>query len=358
MSRREQTTREDRMRTLINALTTCLFALLLASIAVGQAQGQGYKLVDTVKIGGEGGWDYLTVDTAAHRLYISRGTHVQVFDIESKTVVGDIPNTTGVHGIALAPELGRGFTSNGRDSSVTVFDLNTLKTLTTIKMQARNPDAILFDHYSGRLFTFNGGSSNTTVIDAKADSIVGYLALEGRPEFAVADGEGKIFVNLEDKSSLVAFESQTLKIIGRWPLAPGENPSGLAMDCEHKRLFSGCANKLMIVLDADSGRVLASLPIGKGVDATGYDPATDLAFSSNGEGTLTIVSEDTPDKFSVVENVPTQRGSRTMALDEKSHRIYLAGATFGPPPPPTPDHPRPRPTMEPGSFVILILERQ
>ncbi len=195
------------------------------------------------------------------------------------------------------------------------------------------------------------------MIDAKTDSIVGYLALEGRPEFAVADGEGKIFVNLEDKSSLVAFESQTLKIVGRWPLAPGEEPSGLAMDREHKRLFSGCANKLMIVLDSDSGRVLASLPIGQGVDATGYDPVTHLAFSSNGEGTLTVVSEDSPDKFSVVENVPTQRGSRTMALDEKSHRVYLAGATFGPPPPPTPERPRPRPTMEPGSFVILILER-
>ena len=345
------------MKTLINAVACCLFALFLTTMSVGQTQGQGYKVVDKIKIGGEGGWDYLTVDTAAHRLYISRGTHVQVFDTETKSVIGDIPKTTGVHGIALAPELGQGFTSNGRDSSVTVFDLMTLKVLATIKMQARNPDAILYDAFSLRVFTFNGGSSSATVIDAKADSIVGYLALEGRPEFAVADGEGKIFVNLEDKSSLVAFESQTLKIVGRWPLAPGEEPSGLAMDREHKRLFSGCANKLMIVLDADSGRVLASLPIGQGVDATGYDPVTHLAFSSNGEGTLTVVSEDSPDKFSVVENVSTQRGSRTMALDEKSHRVYLAGATFGPPPPPTPERPRPRPTMEPGSFVILILER-
>lgn len=345
------------MKTLINALAACLFALFLASMCVGQAQEQGYKVVDKIKVGGEGGWDYLTVDTAAHRLYISRGMHVQVFDTETKSVIGDIPNTNGVHGVALASELGRGFTSNGRDSSVTVFDLKTLQVLTTIKMQARNPDAILYDHYSGRVFTFNGGSSSATVIDAKADSVVGYLELDGRPEFAVADGEGRIYVNLEDKSVVVAFESQTLKIVGRWLLAPGENPSGLAIDCEHKRLFSGCANKLMIVLDADSGHVLASLPIGQGVDATGYDPGTHLAFSSNGEGTLTVVSEDSPNKFSVLENVPTQRGSRTMALDKKSHRVYLAGATFGPPPAPTPERPRPRPTMEPGSFVILIVER-
>ncbi len=342
------------MKTLITILA---FFLCVSASVEGQMQKQGYKVVDRIKIGRGGGWDYLTVDTAAHRLYISRGTHVQVFDTESKSVVGDIPNTLGVHGIALAAQYGRGFTSNGRDSSVTIFDVKTLKVLKTIKLQARNPDAILYDPFSHRVFTFNGGSANATAIDAQSDSIVGTVSLEGQPEFAVADGRGKIFVNLEDKNSVVAFESQTLKVIARWPLAAGERPTGLSMDREHNRLFSGCGNKLMIVLDANSGRVVASLPIGSGVDATAYDPETHLAFSSNGEGTLTVINEETSDKFSVLENVATQRGSRTMALDEKTHWIYLAGATFTPPPAPTPDRPNPRPTMEPESFTILILDR-
>ena len=321
------------------------------------AQGSGYKVVDNVKIGGDGGWDYLNCDAAAHRLYISRGTHVQVFDTQSKTVVGDIPNTTGVHGIALAQEFGRGYTSNGRDSSVTVFDLATLKTIKVIKMQASNPDAICYDSYSHRVFTFNGRSSNATAIDVQTDSIAGYLSLDGKPEFAAADGKGKVFVNLEDKSMIVAFESNSLKIIGRWPIAPGEGPSGLSIDREHNFLFSGCGNKLMMILDASTGKIVSSLPIGAGVDATAYDPGTQFAFSSNGEGTVTVVQEDSAGKFSVLDNVSTQRGSRTMALDEKTHRIYLSAATFGPAPAATPENPRPRPQMEPGSFSILILER-
>ncbi len=321
------------------------------------AQGSGYKVVDNVKIGGDGGWDYLNCDAAAHRLYISRGTHVQVFDTQSKTVVGDIPNTTGVHGIALAQEFGRGYTSNGRDSSVTVFDLATLKTIKVIKMQASNPDAICYDSYSHRVFTFNGRSSNATAIDVQTDSIAGYLSLDGKPEFAAADGKGKVFVNLEDKSMIVAFESNSLKIIGRWPIAPGEGPSGLSIDREHNFLFSGCGNKLMMILDASTGKIVSSLPIGAGVDATAYDSGTRFAFSSNGEGTVTVVQEDSTGKFSVLDNVSTQRGSRTMALDEKTHKLYLSAATFGPAPAATPENPRPRPQMELGSFSILILER-
>jgi DNA-binding beta-propeller fold protein YncE len=263
----------------------------------------------------------------------------------------------GVHGIALAQEFGRGYTSNGRDSSVTVFDLATLKTIKVIKMKASNPDAICYDPFSHRVFTFNGRSSSATAIDAQTDSIVGYLVLDGKPEFAAADGKGKVFVNLEDKSIIVAFESNSLKIIGRWPLAPGEGPSGLSMDREHNFLFSGCGNKLMVVLDAATGKVVSSLPIGAGVDATAYDPGTHFAFSSNGEGTLTVLQENSAEKFSVLDNVSTQRGSRTMALDEKTHKIYLSAATFGPAPAATPENPRPRPQMEPGSFSILILER-
>jgi DNA-binding beta-propeller fold protein YncE len=344
------------MKTLNRLVAGCLIVLLSIGTTCAQAQKSGYRLADKVKIGGEGGWDYLAVDTAMHRLFISRGTHVQVFDMEKKVVVGDIPSTIGVHGIALAQEFGKGFTSNGRDSSVTVFDLKTLKVLKTVKIPARNPDAILYDPHSRRIFTFNGGSANTTAIDAQTDSVIGNLALDGRPEFGVADSRGKIFVNLEDKSTVVAFESKTMKVVARWPLSPGEEPTGLALDEEHNRLFAGCGNKLMVVLDATTGKTITSLPIGEGVDATAYDPDTHLAFSSNGEGTVTVIQEN-GGKYAVLENIATQKGSRTMTLDPKTHRIYLSGALFGPPPAPTPDRPRPRPVIEPGSFTILILER-
>jgi DNA-binding beta-propeller fold protein YncE len=335
----------------------CSLFLLTLALASGQEAKSGYKVIDKVKIGGDGGWDYAIVDTTAHRLYLSHATRVIVFDTELKTVAGEIPNTIGVHGIALAPELGRGYTSNGRDSSVTVFDLKTLKVLANIKLKQRNPDAILFDPYSRRVFTFNGGSSNATAINAETYEIIGTVDLGGKPEFAVTDLKGKIFVNIEDKSTIAVFDAKTLKVLAQWPLAPGEEASGLAFDREHNRLFSVCSNKLMVVLDAITGKVVASVPIGSGVDAAGYDPVTHYAFSSNGEGTMTVVREDTPDKFTVVENVATQRGSRTMALDAKTHKIYMAGATYGPPPAPTADRPNPRPQMEPGSFMVLIIDR-
>jgi DNA-binding beta-propeller fold protein YncE len=345
------------MKTRISFLTLFAFALSIGATSMGQTS-KGYKVVDKIKIGGEGGWDYLLADAAAHRLYVSHGTRVVVVDTKANTAVGEIPNTNGVHGIALVPDLGRGYTSNGRDSSVTVFDLGTLKTITTIQLNASNPDAIIYDPFSHRVFTFNGRSHNTTAIDPNSNSIVGTLDLDGKPEFAVADGHGKIFVNLEDKSMIAVFESKSLKVLDRWSIAPGEEPSGLAFDRAHNRLFSVCGNEMMIVVDATSGKVVTSLPIGAGVDAAAYDPTMHLAFASNGEGTLTVVREETPEKFSVVENVATQRSCRTMALDEETHRVYLSGATFGPTPAPTAEHPRPRPTIEPGSFVVLILDRQ
>ncbi len=346
------------VRPLMAALVCCLtfFASFQSS---GQTPGtSGYALVDSIKLGGEGGWDYLIADSGAHRLYVSRGTHVMVVDLSSNTVVGDIANTPGVHGIALAFSVGEGYTSNGRDSSVTVFDLKTLKTVTTVGIDGRNPDAIIYDPATDRVFTFNGGSSNSTAIDVHTHKVVGTVPLSGRPEFAVSDGLGRIYVNIEDKSEVESFDARTLKPIATWPLAPGEGPSGLSMDRQHRRLFSGCGNKLMIVLDADSGTVLAKLPIGEGVDATAYDAAAGLAFSSNGrDGTLTVVREESPAKFSVVENVPTRLGARTMALDEATHRIYLSTASLGPAPAPTPEHPRPRPVIIPGSFIVLVAGR-
>jgi YVTN family beta-propeller protein len=333
--------------------------LSLCTALAGAAQGPpgGYRVSATIKIGGKGGWDYLTADAAAHRLYVSHATRVVVVDTARNAVVGEIPDTPGVHGIALAPDLGRGFTSNGRSGTVTVFDLKTLKIIATVKVTGENPDAIAYDPTSRRVFTFNGRSDNATAIDAATAQVVGTLPLEGKPEFAVADGAGRMYVNLEDKSAIVAFDARTLKIEGHWPLVPCEEPTGLAMDRAHRRLFAACHNELMAVVDADGGRVITTLPIGRGVDGAAFDPGTGLAFGSNGEGTLSVVREDAPGKFTLLGNVPTKRGARTLALDDATHRIYLSTAQFGPPPSPTAENPRARPPILPGTFEVLILER-
>ncbi len=321
----------------------------------GQAGGSGYHVIKKIPVGGEGFWDYLTFDGEARRLYISHGTHVQVLDPDTGTRVGDIPNTEGVHGIALVPEVGRGFTSNGRSSTVTIFDLKTLKEVGRVRTTGQGPDSVIYDPASRRVFTFNGESHNATAIDAASGTVAGTIELGGTPEFAVADGKGRIYVNLEDKSMLLALDSAQLKVESRWPLAPCENPSGMAMDREHLRLFIGCHNQMMAVVDADTGRVLATPPIGRGVDANGFDPGTGLAFSSNGDGTLTIVHEDSPDKFTVVDNVATQRGARTMALDLKTHNVFLVTAEYGPRPAPTAENSHPRPAQVPGSFTVLVI---
>jgi YVTN family beta-propeller protein len=340
-------------------LFVCTVALLMIVVSVGTraaAPPAGYHVAKTYKLGGEGGWDYLYVDSAARRVYISRGTHVMVVDADTGAIVGDIPDTAGVHGIAIAPDLLKGFTSNGRGGDVTIFDTKTLKTISKVKV-GQNPDAILFEPSSGRVFTFNGASKDATAIDAKTETVAGTVALGGKPETAVADEHGHVFVNIEDKSEIVEFDARKLTVLNRWPLAPCEEPSGLAFDRKHRRLFAGCSNKLMAVVNADTGKVVTTLPIGAGVDANGFDPSTDLAFSSNGEGTLTVVHEDSPDKFTVVENAKTQRGARTMSLDTKTHRVYLVTAEFGPPPPPTPERPRPRPSIVPGSFTLIVMEK-
>jgi DNA-binding beta-propeller fold protein YncE len=327
-----------------------------ALIAATQPAAAAYHLARTIAIGGEGGWDYLTVDAATHRLFVSHSTLVNVLDIEKGAVIGEIPDTPGVHGIALAPALDRGFVSNGRAGTVTVFDLKNLSVISTVKVTGENPDAIAFEPVSRRVFAFNGRSGNATAIDAKDAKVLGTLALGGKPEFAVADGHGRIYVNIEDTGEIAAIDATALKIEGRWPLAPCQEPSGLAMDREHRRLFSVCGNRLMAVVDADSGRVITTLPTGSGTDGAAFDPATGFAFSSNGEGTVTVVREESPDAFTVVGNVATKRGARTIALDESTHRIYLSTAQFGPPPSPTPENPRPRPKVLPGTFEVLVLE--
>ncbi|HVO34479.1 MAG TPA: hypothetical protein VMT21_02870 [Gemmatimonadales bacterium] len=322
------------------------------------AQTSPYHLTKQIVLGGEGGWDYLIADGVAHRLYVSHGTRVEVVDLRGDTAVGAILNTPGVHGIAFAEALGRGFTSNGRDSTVTIFDLMTLATIGTVNVGARNPDAIIYDPASRRVFTMNGGSGNATAVDGATGAVAGTVTLDGRPEFAVADGRGRVYVNLEDSNAVVAFDARTLRVEGRWSLAPCEGPSGLAMDRERRRLFSVCGNGVMAVMDADNGRIVATLPIGRGVDAAAFDPGTDLAFASCGaDSVLTVVHEDDPNHYTVVANVPTRRGARTMALDPTTHRVFLSTAEFGPAPAPTPERPRPRPTILPGSFRVLVLER-
>jgi DNA-binding beta-propeller fold protein YncE len=314
----------------------------------------GYHVTDTLKIGGDGGWDYLAFDPASRRLFVSHSTHVVVVDADTKATVGDIPDTPGVHGIAIAADLGRGFVSNGRSATATIFDLKTLGKIGEVKT-GENPDAILYDRASGRVFTFNGRSGDATAFDAAKGTVVGTVALGGKPEFAVADGKGRVYVNIEDKSEIVALDSRDLQVKSRWPLKPCEEPSGLAFDTEHGRLFAVCGNKLMAVVDSASGRIVATLPIGGGVDAAAYDPGSGLVFASNGEGTLTVVHEDSPDSFRVVESVPTQVGARTLALDPKTHRLFLSTAQFGPRPAPTAEVPRPRPSIVPGSFVVLVV---
>lgn len=322
-------------------------------VALFAADSSSYHLLKKYRLGGEGGWDYLTLDGGARRLYIARATRVMVVDADTGKQVGEISNTPGVHGVALAPELGRGFTSNGRESTVSIFDLKDLRILGQVKT-GDTPDAILYDPASRRVFTFNARGHDATAIESADGKLAGNVPLGGKPEFAVADGKGRIYVNIEDKSEVAVLDSRKLAVLNRWPLAPCEEPTGLAMDTQHRRLFAGCRNKLLAVVDADTGRVITTLPIGAGVDATAFDPQTALAFSSNGSGTLTVVHQDSPDKYTVAQDAETARGARTMALDPKSHQVFLVTAEFGEPPAPTLEQPRPRPPMVPGSFQLLV----
>jgi len=329
-----------------------LFVCTAAPGAFAAPQAGNYHVIRRIPVGGEGGWDYLRVDPDTHRIYISRGTHMMVVDENTGKVIGDLPDTKGIHGVALAPELGKGFTSNGGDQSVTVFDLKTIKPLTVIKVTGENPDSIIYDPQSKRVFTFNGRSSNATAIDAVAGKVVGTVTLNGKPEEPALDGRGNMFVNLEDKSSILEFDVKTLAVKGTWPLAPCEGPSALAYDSAHHRLFAAC-DKVLAVVDADNGKVVASPPIGGDPDGDGFDPGTGMVFASCREGLVSVLHEDAPDKYSAVGNITTQFGTRTMTLDPKTHHVFTVTADFKAAPAPTPENPRPRPQPIDGSFVIL-----
>ena len=332
---------------------TCLLIFLSGINLRGQNTKSEYAILNKIHLPGEGGWDYLSVDEAGSRLFVSHGSVVQVVDLKTGQLAGTVNETPGVHGIALAPDLNKAFISVGRNASVKVIDMKTLAVLADVKVTGENPDAIMYDQFSKRVFVFNGRTSNATVIDATTNQVAGTIALEGKPEFPVSDGNGNIFVNIEDKSIISVIDAKTLKVLKSWPIAPGEEASGLALDNETRRLFAVCGNKLMVVVDATDGHVVANLPIGDGCDGVKFDPELKRAVSSNGEGTMTVVQEVNKDSFKVLETITTFAGARTLALDTKSHHIYAPTAEFNPAPAATAAEPRPRRTAKPDSFYIM-----
>ena len=324
-----------------------LFVFALAPL-VFTAAPTGYHILSEIKIGGDGGWDYLAVDSGARRLYVSHATHVVVVDLDKNMVVGDILDTPGVHGIAIAPELNKGFISNGRGNNVTIFDLKTLKATGTVATEM-NPDAIRYDAKSGRVFAFNGRSRSATAIDAKTGMAVATIMLPGKPEFSVADGKGKVYVNIEDTNELVEIDAAKAAVTKKYALTGCEGPSGLAIDTKARRLFSVCGNRVMAITDPDKGTVVATVPIGAGSDGVVFDPGTGYAMSSNGDGTLTVVQQS-GGTYEVVENIATERAARTIAIDEKTHRVYLSTAAFG-----TQPTGGGRAQMLPDSFKVLVV---
>jgi DNA-binding beta-propeller fold protein YncE len=333
--------------------SSALAAIMLAGVT---APAAAYHLAREVKLAGAEGWDYLTVDASRGRLFVTHGTHVEVLDSTTLTLAGAVADTPGVHGVAIADSLAHGYVSAGATSSIVVFDLTSLARLAEIKTTGDNPDAILYEPLSHRVFAFNGRGRNVTVVDTARNRVTGTIALDAKPEFAVHDGTGRVFVNLEDRNSLGAIDARTLALTATWPLIGCEEPTGLAIDRKHQRLFAACSNKVMVIVDSTTGHGVAQVPIGAGVDGAAFDEAKQLAFASGGDGTLTVIREEAPDKFSVAETVATRPGARTMALDERTHRIFLSTAQRNPVAPATPGQPHPRATVVPGTFEVLVVE--
>ena len=332
---------------------------LLISFAIGLCYAtaladEPYKFLNEIPIGGEGGWDILTIDSAAQRLYLSHATKVVVVDLSANKIAGEIADTPGVHAFVAVPEFNRGFSSNGKENKASVVDLTTLKTISKIDT-GQNPDAIVYEPKRKELYVFNHTGNSVTVIAAGDAKVVATISLPGNPEFAVADkNAGRVYVNIEDKSAVAVIDSAKHEVIANWPLAPGEEPTGIALDAAHHRLFAACHNKMMVMLDTESGKVIANVPIGAGTDGCAFDDAAQLAFASCGEGAVTIAHEDSPEKLSILQTLKTERGARTIALDPKTHRIYLPTAQFQPPPSPLPGQSPARPTIVPNSLKLLV----
>ena len=340
----------------ISIAACCLLPLAGVYTAIAADQSGPYKVEARWKIGGDGGWDYLTADAQAHLLYLTHGPRVEIVDTRSGKAVGSITGLQGTHGVALDDQGKYGYISDGRANVVVVFDRHSFKTVASIPA-GTNPDGIAYEPVTKTVWAFNGRSSNATVIDTKTQKVVSTISLPGKPEFPVADGKGTVFVNIETKNEIVRLDAKTLQATATWPLSGCESPSGLAIDRVHRRLFSVCDGKKMAVTDANSGKSLATPEIGDGPDAAGFDPAHQLAFSSNGDGTLTVV-DTASGKFNVIQNLATAQGARTMSFDSSNGRIYLVTAEFGPRPAATAQNPRPRPAIVPGSFTVLVVGRK
>ena len=322
--------------------------------AVATLAAEPYQFLNEIKIGGEGGWDILTVDSNAGRLYLSHATKVAVVDLNKNVVTGEIADTPGVHGFVAVPEFQRGFSSNGKENKSSVVDLATLKTNSKIDT-GQGPDAIVYDSKHGSVYVFNHTGKSVTVIDAKTATVTATIPLDGNPEFAAVDENAdRIYVNIEDKSEVAAIDTAKHQVVANWPIAPGEEASGIALDAAHHRVFAACHNKMMVMLDTETGKVVASVPIGAGTDGAAFDDATQLAFASCGEGVVTIAKEEAPDKLTVVQTLKTERGARTMAIDPKTHWIYLPTAQFLPPPSPSPGTSPARPTIVPNTLKLLV----
>jgi DNA-binding beta-propeller fold protein YncE len=337
----------------------CSFAAVLAvplMLCVAATARAEYHIVSKIQVGGDSGWDYLEPDPIGRRLYVTHKDHVVVIDMDKLNVVGDIPDSPGMGGVAIARDLNRGFTANGAEDMIGVFALDTLKPIAKWKATGKRPNQIAYEPTTQRVFSFNSTGRNVTVFDAKTGAVLSTIEVDGRTEFYALDGKGMIYDSLEDKATVIAIDARTMKVIATYSVAPNEEPAGTVMDPKTRRIFVATHSKSFLVLNADTGKILASFPIGEGNDAAKFDPGLKFAFASNGDGTLAVVHEDGNDKFSLVQTVKTEAGARTMAVDAKTHRVFLPSADFTPTPPATPENPKPRRTMVPGSFRVLVLE--
>jgi YVTN family beta-propeller protein len=338
----------------MNSKLRCFLVCAIALLSDAALAAEPYKFLNQIQIGGEGGWDILTIDPAASRLYLSHATRVVVVDLTRNAIAGEISDTPGVHGFVAVPEFQRGFSSNGKENRSSVVDLGTLKTISKIDT-GESPDAIVYEPRHREVYVFNHRGNSVTVIDPRESKVVATIQLDGSPEFAAVDEvAGRVYCNIEDKSEVAVIDATKHQVVANWSLAPGEEPSGIALDAAHHRLFSGCHNKIMTMLDTETGKVVTSVPIGGGTDGCAFDDATELAFASCGDGTTTIAKEETPDKLTVVQTLKTERGARTMAIESKTHRIYLPTAQFQPAPSPSPGASPARPTIVPNTFKLLV----
>jgi YVTN family beta-propeller protein len=334
--------------------TISVLAVVILAANLQAQTNPAYKVIKKISVVGDVGWDYLTVDEVAQHLFLSHGNVVNVVDVKTDKTIATIEDTKGVHGIAIANDLNKGFISNGRDTSITVFDLKTLATLEKIKIKGINPDAILYDEFTHKVFSFNGRSNDITVLDAKTNKIVATIALTGKPEFAVSNGKGLVYVNIEDKSTITVFDAVTFKIKDVWSLTPGEEPTGLAFDKQTQRLFSVC-DKVMVVVNAENGKIVTTVPIGEGCDGVMFDATKKCIYTSNGDGTMTIIKEENENTYKVLQTLQTQKGARTIALNNTTHQLYMPTAERGERPAPTKEDPEPRAKIKPNSFVVLVV---